>query len=264
MPESSDDPPGALPAEQLPPPAARAPAGAQAENAFLKRLLEALPYPVSYIDADLVYRQCNAAAAATVGRTPGEIVGKPVASIVGADSEVVTLLRRVLDSGEPYEGTLEFTPPGSARTTHYRVSYVPDTDGDGRTLGVLTNVVDVTDLRENEERFVTLALNERSPLPPRVHEAVYRITQEALNNVVRHAKAESAWVQIDADPSQARLLVGDDGCGFDPGASVDSSHIGLRSMRERAEGSGGLLFLRSAAGEGTTVKVDWSLDDGPR
>ena len=86
------------------------------------------------------------AAAATVGRTPDQIVGKTVASVVGADSEVITLLRQVLESGEPYSGTLEFTPPGSARTSHYRVFYVPDTDGDGRTVGVLTDVVDVTEL----------------------------------------------------------------------------------------------------------------------
>jgi PAS domain S-box-containing protein len=105
---------------------------------------------------------------------------------------------------------------------------------------------------------VTLTLNEGSALPSRVHEAVYRITQEALNNVVRHAKATNAWVQLDVDPSRStRLLIGDDGCGFDPDASVDPSHFGLRSMRERAGDSGGELVVRSAAGEGTTVAVDW-------
>ncbi len=128
---------------------------------FLARLLEKLPYPVSYIDADLVCRHCNDAAAATVGCTPDQIVGRTVASMVGADSEVVTLLRGVLESGEPYSGTLEFAPRGSARTSHYRVSYVPDTDADGRTVGVVTNVVDVSDLLESEERFA--AVFEKSP-----------------------------------------------------------------------------------------------------
>ena len=95
-----------------------------------------------------------------------------------------------------------------------------------------------------------------------MHEAVYRITQEALNNVVRHAKAQNAWVQLDVDPSHARLLIGDDGCGFDP-ASVDPGHFGLKSMRERAVGSGGELSLQTRAGEGTTLTVDWPLRDRP-
>ena len=162
MSDATQDAPTAS-SEPEPPAEADGGAGPQqvSERPFLDRLLEKLPYPVSYIDADLVYRQCNAAAAATVGRTPDQIVGRTVASIVGADSEVVTLLRRVLESGEPYSGTLEFKPPGSARTSHYRVSYVPDTDDDGRTLGVLTNVVEVSDLLESEERFA--AVFERSP-----------------------------------------------------------------------------------------------------
>ncbi len=129
-------------------------------RAFETRILEALPHPVSYIDADLVYRQCNTAAAATVGRTPDEVVGQSVAAVVGAGSVVVDLLRRVLASGEPYSGIVEFTAPGSADMSFYRVSYVPDVDAEGRTLGVLTSVVDVTDLigsedalRESERRF---------------------------------------------------------------------------------------------------------------
>jgi PAS domain S-box-containing protein len=161
----SDASPGAPPTNSEPEPLPQADSGAGPQQAagqpFLARLLEKLPYPVSYVDADLVYRQCNAAAAATVGRTRDQIVGRTVASVVGADSEVVTLLRGVLESGEPYSGTLEFTPRGSARTTQYRVSYVPDTDDEGRTVGVITNVVDISDLLESEERFA--AVFEKSP-----------------------------------------------------------------------------------------------------
>ena len=107
---------------------------------------------------------------------------------------------------------------------------------------------------------VTLTLNEGSALPPNVHEAVYRITQEALNNVVRHAKASNAWVQLDIDPSRARLLIGDDGRGFDP-SSVDPSHFGLRSMREHAGVSGGQLAVRSVPCEGTVLTVEWRFEE---
>ena len=60
---------------------------------------------------------------------------------------------------------------------------------------LLQNVVEATESRAGVK--VTLTLDEGSALPPKVHEAVYRITQEALNNVVRHAKASNAWVQLD-------------------------------------------------------------------
>ena len=119
---------------------------------------------------------------------------------------------------------------------------------------LLQNALEAAESRAGVK--VTLTLNEGSALPPTVHEAVYRITQEALNNVVRHAKASNAWVQLDIDPSSARLLIGDDGCGFDP-ASVDPSHFGLKSMRERSGDSGGQLTLRSGPCEGTVVTLEW-------
>ena len=192
MPSSFDDPPGMLPEEQSLPAARRdAPVRAEAENVFLKPLLESLPYPVSYIDADLIYRQCNAAAAMTVGRTPDEIVGQSVAAVVGEDSEVIDLLRRVLTSGEPYSGTVEFTAAGSSSAAFYQVSYLPDIDAEGEVVGVLTNVVDVTDLvrgeralRESEERsaFLLLLADALRPLadPVAVQETASRLLGEHL------------------------------------------------------------------------------------
>jgi len=69
-------------------------------------------------------------------------------------------------------------------------------------------------------------------------------------------------VQLDSDPSHARLVVGDDGCGFDA-ASVDPGHFGLKSMRERAGDSGGQLSVRSVHGEGTALTVAWRFDEPP-
>ena len=119
---------------------------------------------------------------------------------------------------------------------------------------LLQNVVEATESRAGVK--VTLTLNLGSALPAKVHETVYRVTQEALNNVVRHAKASNAWVQLDVDPSCARLVIGDDGCGFAP-ASVDPSHFGLQSMRERSADSGGQLELTSVLCEGTVVTLEW-------
>jgi signal transduction histidine kinase len=124
---------------------------------------------------------------------------------------------------------------------------------------VLRHLVEAAESRARVK--VTLTLDEASPLPRQVHAAVYRITQEALNNVVRHAKAQNAWVRLDADSSVARLLIGDDGRGFDPEAPVDPTHTGLRSMRERAGDSDGEFTLTSVPGKGTAVVVEWRLED---
>ena len=160
MPASSSDSTENGPGPVIPRGLQDARAEFEPEQSFLTRLLETLPYPVSYIDADLVYQRCNSAAAATVGRTPDQIIGQSVASIVGAESEVMALLRRVLSSNEPYHGILAFPTPGSTSSATYQVSYLPDTDEEGRTVGVFTNVVDVTDLvqsrsalSESEERL---------------------------------------------------------------------------------------------------------------
>lgn len=118
---------------------------------FAARILEELPFPVSYLDRDLVYRLCNSAAAATVDLTPDEVVGKSVQEVIGDDAEVIGLLRGVLATGDPYSGIIAFTAPGSDAIAHYRVSYVPVEDESG-VAGVLTNVVDVSEIVEIEER----------------------------------------------------------------------------------------------------------------
>jgi signal transduction histidine kinase len=91
-------------------------------------------------------------------------------------------------------------------------------------------------------------------LPPGTEAQLFRIAQEALTNVVRHASARSATVSLVAGDGSVTLTVSDDGDGFDPAArSVRSRRLGLTSMRERAAALGGRLTIESAPGEGTTV-----------
>jgi PAS domain S-box-containing protein len=122
---------------------------------------------------------------------------------------------------------------------------------------LLRNAVEAAESRTSAN--VVLIVNDGAPLPPRVHETVYRITQEALNNVARHAKAQNAWVRLYHDDSRVCLVIEDDGCGFDP-ATVDRSHLGLTSMRERAFRAGVELVIQSAPGKGTLIQVDWRGD----
>jgi signal transduction histidine kinase len=91
-------------------------------------------------------------------------------------------------------------------------------------------------------------------LPEHVVIALYRIAQEALQNVVKHAHATQAEVELRCDAKSVLLRVTDDGRGFDIGARPDGeTSYGLRSMTERAELIGGSLSVTSRPGIGTTV-----------
>jgi len=99
---------------------------------------------------------------------------------------------------------------------------------------------------------VACAPVERAPLA--VEDALYRIAQEAIHNVVKHAGAHSVDVRLDQEAGALRLRVADDGAGFDP-AAVPAGRMGLTSMRSRAEGVGGRLVIDSTPGAGTRLKV---------
>ena len=90
-------------------------------------------------------------------------------------------------------------------------------------------------------------------LPEHVEIALYRIAQEALQNVVKHAGASAAGVELRCDPGLVCLRITDDGSGFHPDATT--AGFGLSGMAERAELVGGHLDIRSAPGRGTTVEA---------
>ncbi|MCV7431758.1 GAF domain-containing sensor histidine kinase [Mycolicibacterium bacteremicum] len=94
-------------------------------------------------------------------------------------------------------------------------------------------------------------------LPDHIELALYRIAQECLQNVVKHARATRAGLAFSVDDEQARLEITDDGIGFDtfehPLGGDEMGGYGLLSMAERAEIVGGRLHIRSRPGSGTTV-----------
>ena len=86
---------------------------------------------------------------------------------------------------------------------------------------------------------------------------LYRILQEALNNAVRHSRAESVAVDIEDTDGMVTITVRDDGVGFDPAArAIRERRLGLTSMRERAESLGGTLTIETAPRSGTAVRVE--------
>ena len=96
-------------------------------------------------------------------------------------------------------------------------------------------------------------------LSPEAELALYRMVQECLSNVVRHADASSASVDISFSPTEVIVEVKDDGKGFvvpeSPSAFAPGGHYGLLGMYERAELMGARLEIHSASGRGTRIAV---------
>jgi len=100
---------------------------------------------------------------------------------------------------------------------------------------------------------VTASLGRR--LSPAVEAALYRIVQEALINVHKHAQAGQVEIEVRDLGDAVFCRVHDDGAGFDPENLATGAGLGLYSMRERADALGGRAEIRSAPGEGTSVEV---------
>jgi PAS domain S-box-containing protein len=109
----------------------------------------------------------------------------------------------------------------------------------------------------------TVTVTGEAQLPPDVRVTFYRIAQEAVQNVIKHAHASQVELTLHREPDGATLRICDDGRGFDP-ASVDGGHFGLRIMDERAATVGAALQVESQPGQGTIITVTWkqSTDEG--
>ena len=101
-----------------------------------------------------------------------------------------------------------------------------------------------------------LTVRGQTRLPTEVQVALYRMAQEALNNIAKHARARHVEVLLNCSAESVELAVRDDGSGFDL-QRVPADHLGLRIMRERAAAIGAQLDIESQPGHGTRVRVAW-------
>ncbi len=109
-------------------------------------------------------------------------------------------------------------------------------------------------LRARHQIGVEAVLCDEPETSLEVKEALYRIAQEALHNTVKHARANKVEIRMTCKPEWIKLEVSDDGVGFDA-TSDFPGHLGLRSMRERAERLGGTLEVGAPLGRGTTIRA---------
>jgi signal transduction histidine kinase len=166
------------------------------------------------------------AAAVLVGRDPDRAVAE-LDSIAELSGQAHAELRAVIDGLAPPD----LAAGGLAASLRSYALLA------GRTYGVQ----------------VTFRAGTLPPLGPGRETAVYRIGQEALHNALRHSGAAGVTVTLEARRRQVVLEIADRGRGFAPAAAP--AGLGLASMRERATAAGGTLAVRSAPGEGTTVRL---------
>jgi signal transduction histidine kinase len=133
------------------------------------------------------------------------------------------------------------------------------------TLDQLGLVAALEDLAERTEHGAGFKLTtdleiDAERLDPELESVVYRLAQEALNNIAKHADAGSVGLQVRGAENRLDVLVSDDGKGFDPEA--DRGGFGLDGMRERVELVGGELQIESNSGSGTRVMASLPLSGG--
>lgn len=99
------------------------------------------------------------------------------------------------------------------------------------------------------------------PLSVRVASGLYRIAQEAITNVKKHAQAKSVQIQLILTPERVRLVIEDDGVGFDLRDTKKDGHFGLIGLKERAKLLNGTIDIVSCVGSGTVIETSIALDN---
>jgi len=107
---------------------------------------------------------------------------------------------------------------------------------------------------------VSVTIIGHASLPAKVQVALYRLCQEALSNIAKHAAAEHVDIRLQYAPGLVELHVRDDGRGFDP-VHISTGHTGLSIMHERAEAIGASLNIISQPGVGTEILAEWAAEE---
>jgi PAS domain S-box-containing protein len=110
---------------------------------------------------------------------------------------------------------------------------------------------------------IELYISGDHPLSFDVRFVFFRLAQEALNNIIKHARANQVRVNYDSLPDQVQLIVEDDGRGFDP-TMISPGHHGLEIMKERAATINAKIHIKSQDGGGTIVSIIWQPREVPR
>jgi len=154
--------------------------------------------------------------------------------------------------GEPLDYTLSLAEAGLAEMRALIFELRPESLAAEGLVAALEK--QTAALRARHQLQITADLGKEPEAPLPVKEALYRVAQEALHNVVKHAGAVQVEVALCEENGRLTLTIHDNGRGFDPSGQFPG-HLGLKSMSERVQRIGGRYDIKSAVGAGTTITV---------
>ncbi|NJL54467.1 histidine kinase, partial [bacterium] len=145
--------------------------------------------------------------------------------------------------------------PGSAGGDALVAAGIASGSPDGRKLGDLIHQL-ANIIAARTGLHFSITIQNQDTLPPEVQVALYRVIQESLNNIVRHALATHVEIFFDSSAGQVELTIRDEGRGFDP-TRLTPGHLGLSIMRDRLQSIDATLEIASQPMTGTFIKVTW-------
>lgn len=175
---------------------------------------------------------------------------------LGARTARALLERDPLAAAEPLDYCLSLAEAGLAEMRALIFELRPESlEREGLTAALQKQA---DSLQARTDLQVHTELSDEPPVALEIKQSLYRIAQEALNNITRHAQARRVWLAMHVVGGVVHLAIRDDGRGFDAHAEY-LGHLGLRSMSERAQQIGAQLDIHSRPGQGTAVEITYPL-----
>lgn len=171
---------------------------------------------------------------------------------LGARTARTLLDRDPTQAAQPMDYILSLAETGLAEMRALIFELRPEslwTEGLVAALGKLVNA-----LGARYQLKVEIDAGDEPDIPIEAKESLYRIAQEAMNNIAKHARATRVDVTLGSESDALNLIISDNGAGFDTTQNYPG-HLGLHTMRERAEKVGGTFAIESALNSGTRIRV---------
>ena len=225
------------------------------DTAFLEAIADQAALAIE--NARLYQRAAAAAALEERQRLARELHDSVSQALYGIALGARTARRRLGDSppaqiAEPLDYVLSLAEAGLTEMRALIFELRPESIATEGLVAAISRQVAATQARYGIT--VEASLCDEPGLPIATKETVYRIAQESLHNTVKHARATRVDLSLACDGAALTLHIRDDGQGFDPDGDFPG-HLGLRSMRERAQGIRATLHIESAPGSGTAITL---------
>ena len=172
--------------------------------------------------------------------------------VLGTRTATTLLERNAQAAADPLRYVLSLAETSLAEMRALIFELRPDSLQTEGVVAALSRQIDL--LRARHGLAIEADLGDEPDAPLNVKEALYRIAQEALHNIVSHAEAQRVTLRLRLERDSIALEISDDGRGFDASAQ-HPGHLGLRSMQERAERLRGSCQIQSVPGQGSTIRV---------